>query len=177
MLVIHPKDRTTDFLHALYDGMEGARVLRGEESRNHLASALYHLPPGEPVMLLGHGSPDGLFRKEGKEYRRYVGRSMRYVLRGHPLIGIWCHADLFARRNGLHGLFSGMVVSEMQEALEYGIRTTGAELEAENRRFAATLRSLLDSGLLPGLVPGRMEKEAGDGPAVRAFNYRSLSYL
>lgn len=177
MLVIHPKDDTTDFLRTLYDGMEEVGVVTGGGSRNRLASRLYHLPRGEPVMLLGHGGPDGLYRREGDGYRCFVGRSMGYSLRRHPLIGIWCHSVLFAKRNGLHGLFSGMVVSEMDEAREYGILTTEKELRAENARFAATLRSLLESGVPTGRIPALMKEAAGEGPEVRAFNYTSIYYL
>jgi len=177
MLIIHPKDDTTTFLHTLYEGMEGAVTLTGDESRSRLASRLYHLPPGEPVMLLGHGGPDGLYRLEGGLFRCYVGNSMRYLLRKHPIVGIWCHADLFARRNGLHGLFSGMVVSERDEARDWGITTTEAELDMENRRFAATLRRLLGSGEPAGRIPGLLKEEAGEGPPVRSFNYNSLYYL
>ena len=45
---------------------------------------------------------------------------MAYCLRRHPVIGIWCHANLFAERFRLHDLFSGMVISEMEEAHAYG---------------------------------------------------------
>lgn len=177
MIAIHPDDETTRFLQTLYNGMDGVVLRTGEESRNRLGSLLYHLPPSERVMLLGHGGPEGLYRREGEGYRCYVGRSMGYILRRHPVIGIWCHANVFAKRNGLHGLFSGMIVSEIEEAREYGIRTTEAELKAENGRFAATLRGLLDSGAPAGRIPGLMREAIGDGPAVRAFNYNSLFYL
>lgn len=177
MLVVHPSDCSTDFLRALYQGMEGVDLRTGGESRNVLSSLLYHLPPGEPVMLLGHGNPDGLYRLEDGAPMCYVGRSMRSLLRRHPLVGIWCHANLFAQENGLHGLFSGMVVSEMDEAREYGISTSREELESENRLFAAALRRLMDSGVPHLLVPSLMKDEVGEGPAVRVFNYSSLYYL
>ena len=122
MLVIHPSDRTTDFLRTLYEGREDVRLLTGKESRKELGSILFHLRPGERAMLLGHGTDAGLFRlEEDGEYRLYVGHTMAYALRKHPVIGIWCHADLFARKELLHGLFSGMIVSEMPEAQKYGI--------------------------------------------------------
>lgn len=177
MFVLHPYDETTLFLQVLYGDMEGIVLHTGEESRKSLGSLLYHLPPSERVMLLGHGGPEGLYRREGEGYRCYVGRSMGYILRRHPVIGIWCHADIFARRNGLHGLFTGMVVSEMDEAREYGIRTTEAELKSENGRFAATLRNLLDSPVTPGRIPELMREVIGDGPAVRTFNYNSIFCL
>lgn len=177
MLVIHPKDETTDFLRTLYEGMEGVELHTGEESRNRLASRLYHLPAGEPVMLLGHGNPDGLYRREGDEYRCYVGQSMGHFLRRHPVIGIWCHSLLFARKNGLHGLFSGMIISEMDEAREYQLLTTAEEIEAENERFASTLRLLLETGIRMELIPLFMEDAAGGGSDLREFNYKSLFYL
>lgn len=177
MLVIHPIDDTTDFLRTLYGGMEEVALVAGDESRNRLTRRLYHLPRGETVMLLGHGGPDGLYRREGDGYRCYVGRSMGYCLRRHPLVGIWCHSALFAERNRLHGLFSGMIVSEMEEAREFGIKTTEEELRAENRRFAATLRNLLESGVPTGRIPALMKESIQDGPEVRAFNYCSVYCL
>lgn len=49
MLVIHPSDRTTDFLRTLYEGREDVRLLTGKESRKELGSILFHLSPGEDV--------------------------------------------------------------------------------------------------------------------------------
>ncbi len=31
------------------------------------------------------------------------------------IIGIWCHTDKFARKEGLRGLFSGMIISDIKE--------------------------------------------------------------
>ena len=126
MLVIHPADTSTDFLRVLYEGREGIRLLRGYESRNEVNDILFHLPAGEAVMLLGHGSDAGLFRKQDGVYSLYVGRSMAYCLRKHWVIGVWCHACLFAEQLRLHGLFSGMIVSEKDEAREYAMETTEA---------------------------------------------------
>ena len=56
MLVIHPSDKTTDFLRPLYADRKEVKCVTGRESRNELGSLIYHLRPGEPVMLLGHGN-------------------------------------------------------------------------------------------------------------------------
>ena len=177
MLVIHPADTSTDFLQALYDGQEGIRLLRGNESRNQVNDILFHLPSREPVMLLGHGSDAGLFRKQDGAYSLYIGRSMAYCLRKHPVIGIWCHAYLFAEQLRLHGLFSGMIVSEMDEAREYAMKTSEEELERENQLFATNLASLLRAGIPIPEIPGEMRALIQDGPEVRDFNYRSLSII
>ena len=47
MLVIHPSDRTTDFLRTLYEEREDVRLLTGKESRKELGSILFQLRPGE----------------------------------------------------------------------------------------------------------------------------------
>ena len=184
MLVLHQtSDPSTDFLRVLYEGREGCTCLQGEDSRKKVESAFYHLKAGEPIMLLGHGTDAGLFRLErGKkgeqrDYRCYVGRSMAYCLRKHPVIGIWCHANLFAESFGLSGLFTGMVISQLDEARTYGVPTTEEELERENLLFASTLAKYLDAGIPFSEIPARMCAEIGDGPAVRKFNFNSLFAL
>ena len=178
MLVVHPFDPSTEFLDVLYDCQEGIRRLRGEESRNQLGSILYHLPHGESVMLLGHGSQSGLFRPEDGGNGLYVGKSFAYTLRRHLVIGVFCHANLFAESIKLHGLFSGMIVSELEEALEYGIPTTARELERENRIFAKTLAGFLHAEVPYREIPTLMRASVGDeAPEVRKYNYNSLYFF
>lgn len=177
MLIIHPTDDSTDFLRVLYEGRDGIRCLCGDESRKQLNRILFHLAPGEPIMMLGHGTDAGLFRLEEGAYRCYIGRSMAYSIRKHPIIGIWCHANLFAEQFGLHGLFSGMIISDLQEAREYGVPATEEELHQENRLLAATLAGLLKAAVPYPEIPARMREAVGDGPAVRRFNYTSFYAL
>jgi hypothetical protein len=70
-----------------------------------------------------------------------------------------------------------MIISEMEEAHAYGFQTTEAELAQENLRFASTLSGFLRAGLPFREIPDRMKAAAGDGPAVRQFNYQSLFAL
>lgn len=178
MLVIHPSDRSTDFLRTLYEGREDVRLLTGRESRKELGSILFHLRPGERVMLLGHGTDAGLFRiEEDGEYRLYVGHSMAYALRKHPVIGIWCHADLFARKEHLHGLFSGMIVSEMNEAQEYGISCSQEDLDRENANLAEHLRALYDNGVPFQEIPDRLAEMDTARTLLTRFNYNNFFCL
>ena len=174
MLVIHPIDPTTSFLSVLYEDLEDVRILHGLESRNKLNQMLFHLRPGEPVMLLGHGSDAGLFRKQNGVNTLYIGRSMAYCLRKHPVIGVFCHACIYAEQLRLHGLFTGMIISEMEEAQMYKMQTSVAELKRESRLFASTLAGFLRSGLPYSEIPIMMRRAIGDGPEVRDFNYRSV---
>ena len=152
-------------------------MLTGGESRKELGSILFHLRAGERVMLLGHGSPSGLFRLENGEYRLYVGHTMVYALRKHPVIGIWCHADLFARKEQLHGLFSGMIVSEMNEAQEYGIACSQEELDRENANLAERLKALFDHDVPFQEIPSRLAGMDTARTQLTRFNYNNLYCL
>ncbi len=175
MLVIHPYDPTTEFLRAIYENMDGVTCLRGEESRKAVAGILYHLPPGETILLLGHGSCDGLFRKEEDGYRCYIGRSMAYSLKRHPVIGIWCHANAFAEAVGLHGLFTGMIISEMQEAIDYGVKTTEEEIARENSHLAESLQKALSEGRPFLQMRNRLVDLLGEPwTELTRFNFKSI---
>ena len=138
MLVIHPTDRTTEMLSILYEGL-GARVIESYRSNKEIRYQLRHTSLSERIMLLGHGSDKGLFfRKNDKEEGFdgiIVGHPLAYCLRKHcgGIIGIWCHAVEFAKKEGLHGLFSGMIISEMSEAEENGVDTDKESMDRTNR--------------------------------------------
>ena len=91
---------------------------------------------------------------------------------------MWCHAGEFARQEGLHGVFSGMVVSEKAEAEEYGIDATQEEILASNRMMFAKLRSLLDDeDVMWHEIPERMREWDEEHTARSAFNYGKFYYL
>lgn len=182
MLVIHPKDRTTDMLSELYRDMDIQLIDQGF-SKADIDHALNHIPKQERIMLLGHGSDRGLFSRkdDGQEMfdRLLVYHPHAYYLRKHGsnTIAVWCNADLFARKEGLHGLFSGMIISELSEASMYGVETTQEELDIENVKLAKRIRSLLDEGIPLQDIPKQMlETDDAHTPLTR-FNYKNFYYL
>ena len=57
-LVIHPKDKTTDFLKRIYQNIPNKTVITGgidQESLNQL------IEMHDRILFMGHGSPYGLF--------------------------------------------------------------------------------------------------------------------
>ena len=60
MLVIHPKDKTTAMLSALYEGLE-AQVVIDYRTTKEMGRLLHHVSTQERIMLLGHVSSKGLF--------------------------------------------------------------------------------------------------------------------
>ena len=182
MLVIHPQDKTTNVLSLLYKG-EDAKILTQSQSGHDLEHAFHHCPKNERIMLLGHGSDKGLFSREDDtvdEFDRIiVGHPHAYHLRKHGsnIIGIWCHADLFARKEGLHGLFSGMIISDKTEAEEYGIITLQHLIEEKNEIMFGKLRQLLDDGYPLCEIPQMMKDLKGDFSLITNFNYDNFYYL
>jgi len=182
MLVIHPKDRTTAMLSALYEGTE-AKVLDESHSNADIRHALNRVAPSERIMLLGHGTDKGLFYRKDDTQCGFDGliisHQHAYYLRKHSgnIIAVWCHADLFAMAEGLHGLFTGMIISEMSEAAEYGVATTQEELDRENTKFAKRLRLLLDKGTRLSDIPRLFPDMDGAHTPLTAFNYHNIHYV
>lgn len=86
MLVVHPKDRTTRMLAALYEGQQ-VRLFDQNFSSAEINRALFHTSRQERILLLGHGSDQGLFSRENDEAdgfdRLIVSHTHAYALRRH----------------------------------------------------------------------------------------------
>ena len=182
MLVIHPTDKTTEMLSILYEGL-GARLIEADCSNKEMGHLLHHTSPSERIMLLGHGSDKGLFFRKSDEEEDFdgiiVGHPQAYYLRKHcgGIIGIWCHAMEFAKKEGLHGLFSGMIISEMSEAEEYGVVTDKDSMDKTNRLMFTQLRRLLDNGTPLHEIPERLKALDTTQSELSRFNYERLYYV
>jgi len=182
MLVIHPEDKTTTMLSALYDGL-GAQVVDDFHSTKEMGHLLHHVSTQERIMLLGHGSEKGLFFREDDTTDVFdkiiVGHPHAYHLRRHGgnIVAVWCNADRFARAEGLHGLFTGMIVSELSEALLYSVETTQEELSQENVKLAMRLRTLLDENIPLSEIPKQMLAMDDVHSPLTTFNYNNFHYL
>lgn len=182
MLVIHPKDKTTAMLSALYDELE-AQVVEDYRTTKEMGRLLHHVSTQERIMLLGHGSDKGLFFRKDDSKDEFdkviVGHSHAYHLRKHRgnIVAVWCNAYQFARAEGLHGLFSGMIVSELNEALLYQVETTQEELDRENVKLARRLRALLDERIPLNEIPKRMLAMDDVHSPLTTFNYKNFYYI
>ena len=176
MTVIHANDPTTKVLSQLYEPREDITARITEMSTNGTVQRA--IRDDDVIMMLGHGNEYGLFSKPEKngEYKRFMitGKHVQF-LRCKICIGIWCYANLFAERYGLHGLFSGMIISEMQEAIDYHIDATQNEIEAEMEKFAIRLRDCTEKYGLEQ-IPSRMKGLDDVQSALTKFNYGNLYY-
>lgn len=182
MVVIHPKDKTTNMLSILYEGFEHTRIDQSYRKKE-IRHILNHVPCYERILLLGHGSDMGLFSRNDDCRdvfdRLIVHHPLAYYLRKHGsnIVGMWCNANLFAEKERLHGLFTGMIVTEMSEALLYGINTSQKELDKENVKLAERLRSLLDENVPLQDIPSRILALDDVHSQLTDFNYHNFHYL
>ena len=57
-LVIHPDDRSTNFLKPIYQHLDDATILTGGKTKDEVRELIEQ---HDQVIMLGHGSPNGLF--------------------------------------------------------------------------------------------------------------------
>ena len=130
------------------------------------------------VMMLGHGNEYGLFSKPEKngEYRRFLITDKHVqFLRDKSCIGIWCYANKFAEKYKLHGLFSGMIISELQEAIDLGVAATKEEIDKEMEKFTIRLKDCMETYGLEQ-TPFRMKEYDDVQSVLTKFNYSNLYY-
>lgn len=177
MTIVHANNPTTRVLSFLYDTKEYNYMLIDEKSTN--AEVQNIIRGDDVIIMLGHGNQYGLFSKpnrEGKYERFLIADRHVQFLRDKTCIGIWCHANLFAERYGLHGLFSGMIISEQQEAMDYNIDATAEEIDIEMKLFTRRLKACLDEYDLKD-IPLIMRNLDYEKSELNVFNYSHLYYF
>lgn len=130
-LVIHPDDKTTNFLSEIYAGKSDWTIINYDCSTSFLTRQIKN---HDQIILMGHGIPSGLLG-----YGKLVITSkFVYLLRdpNKEYVYIWCNADMFVRSYRLPGLYTGMVISEIEEASWYGIKASQEEIDKSNKLFA-----------------------------------------
>lgn len=120
VLVIHPDDRSTDMLKAVYEGKGFDVITDGSISQGELIKAIEE---HDTIIMLGHGTPYGLLAVDKNigfiGYLIHDGHAD--LLKTKKTYSMWCHSDAYFERHGMKGFHSGMIISEEMEALMYGI--------------------------------------------------------
>ena len=177
MTIIHANDPTTQFLSVLYNQRNDIKAHITEKNTN--MEVIRAIRGDDTIMMLGHGSGAGLcsILKEDRDFERLiVNGSHVQFLRDKTCIGIWCKANEFAGHYKLHGLFSGMIISELYEASEKHVTTTKEELDREMAKFASRLRDCLGQYALKD-IPTRMKELDDVKSELTRFNYNNLYFF
>lgn len=176
-LIIHPADITTSFLERIYNNNSNIHLITTQVSNSRITDEIIR---HDNIILLGHGTEYGLLSKNHPDdmfFNRYIIDS-RHVqfLREKNVVGIWCNAKIFAERYDLRGLFSGMIISEVEEALPCGVLTDQEEISSENVNFAENLRYCLENYDLSS-IPSEFSKLNSANTQLTNFNYNSLYFF
>ena len=137
-LIIHPDDRSTDFLRPIYRNIKHKTVITGLITRDGLHALI---KAHDRIIGLGHGSPSGLFNMSAGGFGSFIlGAGEVEILRGKELVSIWCHANQFMEHHKLKGIYSGMFISEVSEARYYNLNeVTQDDVDESNDAFARML--------------------------------------
>lgn len=144
-LVIHPKDPTTDFLKEIYKNKDWT-IINHNPSKSELKKAI---KDHDRVIMLGHGTGYGLLG-----FGRFVIDSrLVYLLREKDCVCIWCNADKFISKYKLKGFYTGMIISEYEEAIDYCIQAFNLiHITESNILFAEAVKeSILEEDILKGI--------------------------
>lgn len=139
-LVIHPFDSSTRFLGEIYKGMDWTVIRNLETSKKRIKEEIKN---HDRIVMLGHGTEQGLCTTNG---RWLIDSSMVYLLREKEIVAIWCNADVFVKKYNLKGKYSGMIISEFEEAMYMGVwNTNSKEIEDSNVLFAESIKKSINS--------------------------------
>jgi len=163
-LVIHPKDSTTDFLREIYKDKDWT-VINTNISKKALKE---EIKTHDRVVMLGHGTAKGLFGFN----KLVIDSTWVYLLRDKNCVCIWCNADKFVKKYGLKGFYTGMIISEYEEAIMYCVPTNLYWLTESNTDFALAIKNSIDDENM--LEKAKMLYEGNS--SVVEFNRNNLYY-
>ena len=181
-------DVDTRVLAALWDGIPDARVLDVRpgtpNARAHVDAAIAE--EEDALVLCGHGSLQGLFDPSVmvRGNLAAIARNPPYLvdarnapsIRARRVVGVWCYAAAFAESTGLRGFFTGMFVSNPQEAAFVGCpgRDSPATITEQEVLFCRRVNALLRAGTPPSEWISRLDAQADRSIGVVRYNYDRL---
>lgn len=177
-LIIHPNDKSTDFLCPIYSGIKNKEVIRGGISKTELRILVSKY---NRILMMGHGTPLGLLavgQFPDEHYTSYIiDESFVSVLQGKDNVFIWCFADQFVEKFQLNGFYSGMFISEVQEAQLYNYHVSQEVVTFSNHHFSHITGKYISYG--SDIIHERVIDEYGKyihtNPIVH-YNHARLKY-
>jgi hypothetical protein len=135
-LIIHPEDPSTKFLKLIYRSMQKITLITGGASKFEVEELIRS---HDRVMMLGHGSSAGLFsvgQFNGTNSYIIDNLMVEALQDKSNSVFIWCNADEFVNKYLLKGYYSGMFISEVDEADYCGLPGTSQnQVDESNLRF------------------------------------------
>lgn len=166
-----------DDFRGIYEGLNGDILINPNKGQ---VKSLIRTYPNRPLILIGHGTENGLFNKDWNGY--VVDSNIVDMLRKIPcIIGVWCYAGNFADRYGLTGFFTSMFISTEEEAACYGFpNVTPEDIKQENILFSKRINKLIKNLCFidnkPSLGDWMLElnRKANISKGFVRFNYEAM---
>ena len=169
-VIINSKEDTNDFLNII-DGFNSSNILINP-SKGAVRKLLKE--SNNDIVFCGHGDEMGLYNKDLNGY--VISSNDVHLLRNHNIIGIWCFAGNFADRYDLHGFFTSMFISNIDEANYFNFNTTPDIITAENVKFSTMINELLKKQIPYSEWVDILQKQANTHIPFVRFNYEALYY-
>ena len=136
-LIVHPKDPSTTFLDIVYKDIPNQTLITGGITKSDLKELIKE---HDRVMMMGHGSPYGLFsvgqfkNEDWKYGSGYIidQEMVPLLVKKEHNVYIWCWASTFVENNNLKGFSSGMFISEVGEANAMKVYGTDQDIVDES---------------------------------------------
>ena len=174
MIVIHiDSQKDTSFLKETYKGISNL-ILLYNPTKDEVNKTLKDNPT-EDVMMLGHGSPSGLFSHDWRG--SVIDYTNAHLLKGRNCIGIWCWAKKFAKMYGLKGYFTSMFISNAGEARAYGYSATDEEVFEEVEFFSKAINTLIIDNVPYEEWVGKLQGIADMSKPFVKYNYDAMEYF
>lgn len=92
--------------------------------------------------MMGHGTDEGLLRTPiTHQWSNLINSKHVQLLREKEWnVFIWCHANEFVEKHKLKGFATGMIISEIDEAVFCSVITNGQLINEANKRFSDALQ-------------------------------------
>ncbi len=175
MTIIFSKRNDTLFLRNIWKDIDNINVVEVGSSDDYDKVEGALLAEQDTIILCGHGSSNGLLYPnfEGE----IIHRDNLDLYKDKIIIGIWCYASDFAIKYNLHGFFSSMFISDVDEAYDNNCYNKLEDIEKENILFAQRLNRLIKDKVDMEKWSDMLETEANYGIDFVKFNYDGLIAL
>lgn len=169
-LVIHPSDRTTDFLSAIYKDLDCTIIRRSSAGKGFIRKSIKE---HNRIICLGHGTEKGLIGGDKLIINSDHVQMLREKKNG---VFIWCNANVFIEKYEiLNSFYSGMIVSEMQEAVDWSlIFSSVKQIDDSNDKFAKIVSTCLKGNSDPLLIKNKFLKLFKPENSIEEFNRNNI---
>lgn len=175
MIVIHIDSmEDTAGLKKVYDNLDGNVILYNPTKE--IVKKELMINDDDTILCLGHGSPQGLF---GVDWEGWVfDDELVPLVKDRKIIGIWCHASLFANKHKLHGFFTSMFISNISEANDYGFwDNTNTDILKEVDIFSKKINELIKTNVPMKDWVKILQEGCHKEKDYVSFNYEGLMYF